>query len=203
MSQHLYTREQWAAAFEIERFTDMEPGYFWHIHDLKRAIGGVFDCASFWTGKVILVSGRIDFHVIERDSGLIMGHAHETRGEALTEARELILATGSDLLLSIVRERSATRPPPKEIPKEVPRSLRPRKVSKRAKAVFDASGGKCYYCGCDIHLTGRWHIEHKFPRALFGGSEQENLVASCAPCNHAKRDKTDLEFKALLASKSA
>lgn len=68
------------------------------------------------------------------------------------------------------------------------------KVPKRRQAVFDKSEGKCHYCATSLTIGGKWHIEHKMPRALLGGSEQSNLVASCVSCNLRKRDKTDLEF---------
>mgnify|MGYP002131024543 CR=1 FL=1 len=35
---------------------------------------------------------------------------------------------------------------------------------------------------------------HKMPRALLGGNERSNLVASCVSCNMQKKDKTDAEF---------
>jgi 5-methylcytosine-specific restriction endonuclease McrA len=73
---------------------------------------------------------------------------------------------------------------------------RVRSIPRRRKQIFDASGGKCHYCSTPLTLDGKWHIEHKMPRALMGGNEPSNLVASCAPCNFQKRDTTDLEFQA-------
>ena len=67
-------------------------------------------------------------------------------------------------------------------------------IPKRRQDVFDASGGSCHYCGTKLEIRGKWHIEHKMPRALMGGSEPSNLVASCVSCNMKKRDKTDVEF---------
>jgi hypothetical protein len=127
---------------------------------------------------------------------------------ALKDARETVNLIGADVLAEMLdAQRLAIEAKAAQEATEVIARARgqkkPRKITKRAKAVFEASEGKCHYCGTVLTLDGRWHIEHKFPRALFGGSEQENLVAACAPCNHAKRDKTDLEFKALLASRAA
>ncbi len=76
-------------------------------------------------------------------------------------------------------------------------------IPKRRRAVFEKSDGKCHYCGTALTLDGRWHIEHKMPRALLGGNEMDNLVASCVPCNMKKKDKTDLEFIAQRAGASA
>jgi hypothetical protein len=192
-----YSASQWHAAFAVEHFTDMEPRYYGYIHDFKRAIGGVFASGNFSTGKVkrALPDGgtRLDYHVVERDARLIVGHAHESRGEALGEARGLLTAMGGELLTRLIQERTQ---PKTAMPKL-------RKIGKRALAIFEASDGKCHYCGVELSLTGKWHIEHKMPRALFGGSEQSNLVAACVPCNMAKRDRTDLEFVAFLSARKA
>lgn len=98
--------------------------------------------------------------------------------EAIAAAKEK--AAQSEALAAIARAKAAPKP---------------RKIGRRARSVFEASAGKCHYCSCELQLEGKWHIEHKFPRALFGGSEQSNLVAACVQCNLAKKDKTDLEFQ--------
>lgn len=72
-----------------------------------------------------------------------------------------------------------------------------KQIPKRRKKIFDLAGGKCHYCGCEIELTGKWHIDHKIPKALMGTDEDNNLVASCVPCNLKKRDRTDTEFNEL------
>lgn len=207
MTERLFTESQLRAALAVEEFTDLEPAYYDYIHGLKRVLGGVFSRGNFWSGKVLVGRpehmGRIDYHVVERNAGLIVGHAHETLADALAEARELIEGMGPELLARLIDERSAKLPSHRRIAIVSPKVARPRKISKRARAVFDASGGKCHYCETVLTLDGRWHIEHKMPRALFGGSEQDNLVAACAPCNHAKRDKTDLEFMALLSQQKS
>ncbi|MCA3177582.1 MAG: HNH endonuclease [Burkholderiales bacterium] len=69
-------------------------------------------------------------------------------------------------------------------------------IPRRRRAIFERSGGRCHYCACELQLEGRWHIEHKVPRALGGRSVDDNLVAACAPCNLKKRDQTDHEFQA-------
>lgn len=79
------------------------------------------------------------------------------------------------------------------------RPITDKKVPRRRLAIFNASEGKCHYCSTPLDLHGKWHIEHKMPKALMGGDEPSNLVASCAPCNFQKRDKTDLEFIAMQA----
>lgn len=77
-------------------------------------------------------------------------------------------------------------------------------IPRRRKQIFEASEGKCHYCATVLTLDGKWHIEHKMPKALGGSNERTNLVASCVPCNLAKRDTTDVEFKEkLLKEKTA
>jgi hypothetical protein len=71
---------------------------------------------------------------------------------------------------------------------------KPKAIPRRRREVFDKSDGKCFYCGQVLKLDGKWHIEHQMPRALLGPDELPNLVASCAPCNLAKKDSTALEF---------
>lgn len=209
MAEVLFTETEWRAVAAVEQFTDMDPYYYGQIKDFKKVYGSVFAGGNFWTGTVICGGardGRIDYHVVERDSGMIFGHAHETRGEALDEARILLDDMGPLHFARLLAKRRAEYMKQSEAraEKEAQAAIakaqadekanRPRKVGKRARAVFEASKGQCHYCGVALTLDGRWHIEHKMPRALFGGSEQGNLVAACAPCNHAKRDRTDLEF---------
>lgn len=79
----------------------------------------------------------------------------------------------------------------------------PKKVPRRRARIFHRSLGKCHYCATALDIHGAWHIEHKMPRALMGSNADENLVASCIPCNYKKRDKTDIEFKAELAAQGA
>ena len=52
------------------------------------------------------------------------------------------------------------------------------------RAVLDAYGGKCYYCGADAS-----HVDHIIPSALDGSDEPTNLIAACGPCNLRKGNK--------------
>ncbi len=79
-----------------------------------------------------------------------------------------------------------------DLPIDRPRHLKP--VSRRRKEVFNRSLGRCHYCSAALTLDGRWQVEHMMPKALGGDDDASNLVASCAPCNLAKRDRTALEF---------
>ncbi|MBY8063567.1 HNH endonuclease [Vibrio fluvialis] len=81
-------------------------------------------------------------------------------------------------------------------------------MSKKRQAIWDKSGGKCWYCGCELPEKG-WHADHfepvlrtleivpreqrKNPHMMEfrhdGGFDRpeldnkDNLVPSCAPCN--------------------
>jgi hypothetical protein len=67
-------------------------------------------------------------------------------------------------------------------------------VSRRRRAIFESSKGRCHYCAKPLDLTGKWHIEHQLPRALGGRDDEMNLVAACVPCNLGKSDRTAIEF---------
>ena len=80
------------------------------------------------------------------------------------------------------------------------------KMSKKRQAIYDKSGGKCWYCGCE--LVKGWHADHVEPiirdfdivkddsgsqfthKTVNNGKSLkphldnlDNLVPSCAPCN--------------------
>ena len=64
----------------------------------------------------------------------------------------------------------------------VPRVVH-RRISRRA--LFARDGWQCQYCGTGGRLT----LDHVVPRSRGGDSVWENVVASCAPCNHRKGDR--------------
>src|SRR6187455_1908573 len=65
----------------------------------------------------------------------------------------------------------------------VPRAVQ-RKISRRA--LFARDGWRCVYCGTS---SGRLTLDHVIPRSRGGESSWENVVTSCAPCNHRKGDR--------------
>ncbi|HST55628.1 MAG TPA: HNH endonuclease [Solirubrobacteraceae bacterium] len=65
----------------------------------------------------------------------------------------------------------------------VPRDTHRRKITRRA--VFARDNWMCQYCGSRSNLT----VDHVIPRSKGGGSNWENIVASCAPCNRRKGDR--------------
>jgi 5-methylcytosine-specific restriction endonuclease McrA len=69
----------------------------------------------------------------------------------------------------------------------VPRDAHRRKITRRA--VFARDDWTCQYCGARSNLT----VDHVIPRSKGGGSNWENIVASCAPCNRRKADRTPVQ----------
>ncbi len=67
---------------------------------------------------------------------------------------------------------------------KVPRDAHRRKITRRA--VFARDSWTCQYCGSRSNLT----VDHVIPRSKGGNSSWENIVASCAPCNRRKGDRT-------------
>ncbi len=64
----------------------------------------------------------------------------------------------------------------------IPRDTHRRKITRRA--VFARDNWTCQYCGSRSNLT----VDHVIPRSKGGGSNWDNIVASCAPCNRRKGD---------------
>lgn len=126
--------------------------------------------------------------------------AGHTKAEALASAREAIAKPDFDDYIAEYRrlhdeEETLVASVIKggEVP--VRRGAPPvQKPPKRRRIIFEKSNGRCHYCSTQLTLNGKWHIEHRMPRALMGGNEPSNLVASCVPCNLKKRDMTDEEF---------
>jgi len=65
----------------------------------------------------------------------------------------------------------------------VPRGVT-RRISRRV--LFARDGWQCAYCGSG---SNRLTLDHVVPRSRGGTSVWENVVTSCAPCNHRKGDR--------------
>jgi 5-methylcytosine-specific restriction endonuclease McrA len=76
----------------------------------------------------------------------------------------------------------------------VPRAVQ-RKISRRA--LFARDGWRCVYCG---NTSGRLTLDHVVPRSRGGDSVWENVVTSCAPCNHKKGNRLLEEASMTLSS---
>lgn len=176
----------------------------------KPLIGGPYGTGRFVLASHTYVLGgldRIHYYVLEERSWLAVGSGDSVR-EALEKARNFFpLVKPARLALfieaAVIRRHTEAKEQEKarkkaheewlETASSKPAS-RVKSIPRRRRQIFDASAGKCHYCGEVLALDGKWHIEHKMPKALMGGNEPSNLVASCVSCNHKKRDKTDLEF---------
>lgn len=78
------------------------------------------------------------------------------------------------------------------------------KLTKKRQAIYDKSGGKCWYCGCE--LVKGWHQDHFHPiiRNRSGcyhpeHDTEENKVPSCASCNIMKGQMNIEQFRASIA----
>jgi len=71
----------------------------------------------------------------------------------------------------------------------VPRAIQ-RKISRRA--LFARDGWRCVYCGSN---GGRLTLDHVVPKSRGGDSVWENVVTSCATCNHKKGNRLPHEVE--------
>ena len=78
------------------------------------------------------------------------------------------------------------------------------KLSKNRQAIYDKSGGKCWYCGCV--LSKGWHSDHFYPVVRVGKSmlfpdldTPANKVPSCPQCNMMKSSMNIECFRSVVA----
>jgi len=80
-------------------------------------------------------------------------------------------------------------------------------VNTKRKHIWDKSGGKCWYCGCDLPEKG-WHADHFEPirRNWWENSclhperdTETNMVPACASCNHQKGSLNVEQFRKKIA----
>lgn len=164
-------------------------------------LGGVFGGGAYALATVSGVERglhSVRYLVINPRTGAVVSAA-AGKVEALAGARRVIRAT--DALARFTSVDAANDPHgaqadlwPELLPTAAPK---PRRVSRRRRAIFERSGGLCHYCAATLTLDGKWHVEHMVPRALDGTDDAANLVAACAVCNLAKGDRTALEFVVL------
>lgn len=65
-------------------------------------------------------------------------------------------------------------------------------MNKKRQAIYDKSGGKCWYCGCE--LVKGWHADHFHPirrNNISGFSKHSMEVWSIKPCEHPEFDKEE------------
>lgn len=59
--------------------------------------------------------------------------------------------------------------------------------------LYKQQKGRCYYC--NVELAGTYHVDHKTPLVRGGSNWPENICCACPPCNMAKHDMTEAEFR--------
>ncbi len=66
-------------------------------------------------------------------------------------------------------------------------------TKKRIRAEAQNRGVRCYICGRDLDFTdpNSVQVEHKWPNALGGASQDHNLRVACPSCNRSKADFVD------------
>ena len=134
----------------------------------------------------------VRYMVIEQAEGAVLSIADDKR-EALATARRL-LSANDDATSPDASWQQASLWPDDQLPVITGNGEPLRQVSRRRREIFDKCGGRCHYCHATLTLDGKWHVEHMRPRALDGTDAAINLLAACAPCNLAKRDRTAVEF---------
>jgi len=70
-------------------------------------------------------------------------------------------------------------------------------TAKDIMALHEQQQGHCAYCN---DLLTAYDVDHKQPLSRGGSNWPPNLCLACPPCNTRKHDKTESEFRALLAS---
>lgn len=215
--ERLFTEAQWRSIADVEFETAVRRQYdAFHAWCLrKRILGGVFSGGEFYIGQSDL--GESEFRVFERWSGLDFSSGDD-KASVIAAARDRI--TLIDWYLPVlldfwkgVHSEKVAEWEQKRVEHEAHAAIRRAKaeskdakkmyVGKRRREIFAAADGKCHYCKTELVLTGDWEVDHKMPKILGGSNERINLVAACAPCNRTKKDKTDVEFFALLASRAS
>lgn len=53
------------------------------------------------------------------------------------------------------------------------------------RRIFERDGGRCVHCECALDC-GNFHVDHLLAIARGGSDHDDNLAASCPPCNLAK-----------------
>lgn len=72
----------------------------------------------------------------------------------------------------------------------------------RRKAIHEAKGSRCWYCGGNADI-GSYGVDHVVPVSRGGSDEDSNLVPVCVFCNAKKGALSVEEFRDLLARERA
>lgn len=187
----------------------------YNIRPVKPMIAADLEFQRFWLASHLSSSSGlyvVTYYVIEKNTGAPFGIG-STKGEAIRTFRTFLKCAGTDfdeLCLMVIAERERRKQQREFLSAaaqtnvvEIRRERVEPNIPRRRRQIFEKSGGKCHYCSTPLELTGEWHVDHMMPKALGGSNDPVNLVASCPPCNHQKRDTTDQEFIAKRAKQAA
>lgn len=169
-----------------------------HERLLQRPIfGGVFgEDGRYAMASMPCVSHGLyatRYMVVQPAAGLVLS-VSEDKVQALALARRRLGAANDKHLMQPATSTQCELWPDEPLLTPTAGPALPQYVSRRRRAIFEGSNGRCHYCARALDLTGKWHIEHQLPRALGGGDDGLNLVAACVPCNLGKSDRTAIEF---------
>ncbi|TXH43263.1 MAG: HNH endonuclease [Desulfurellales bacterium] len=125
---------------------------------------------------------------------LVLNATYEPLGViSMERAITLVVLGDADIVLGTgasVRSQHLTIDEPSVIVlRHMIKIARGRAVPLSRKALFARDRGECAFCETGKAET----IDHVFPRSRGGKHEWMNVVASCARCNHYKRDRTPEE----------
>ena len=70
----------------------------------------------------------------------------------------------------------------------------------KRKRVYEKTDSRCGYCGIEVSVYDD-PVDHIVPRSLGGKNNDENLMASCHPCNASKGNRSIEEFRVWLVWK--
>lgn len=193
-----------------------------HISDLVRRlapyglrskpiISATFAPLGLHLASIVVSDGGLDevSYLVTHQASRFVIAMSQTKGSALSMAREFIAEVGHARICEWAARYEADRQraqmsheAQREEERQAAKSARSvvRSISRRRREIFDKSNGKCHYCETALTLDGKWHVEHKLPKALGGDNHPDNLTAACVSCNLQKRDLTDVEFKAKKAT---
>lgn len=125
---------------------------------------------------------------------LVLNATHEPLGViSMERAVTMVILGQASTILGTGREfrsQKITMDQPSVIAlHKMVRMDRNRTVPLSRKALFARDNHECAFCETGKAET----IDHVFPRSRGGKHEWMNVVSSCAPCNHRKRDRTPEE----------
>lgn len=63
--------------------------------------------------------------------------------------------------------------------------------------LYSLQSGRCFWCSVD--LDGKYHADHYIPLKRGGSNDISNIVISCPPCNHSRRDRLPNEWQGVAA----